>query len=99
MAKKDSLLKARLEQGEDLKKYHVRLNRAIGQLGGIKKMIDNGRSSMDILVQISSAQASLRALQYLILSQYVELTLREDLINNNPKATEKLVDIIRNLKI
>lgn len=43
---------------EDLESVKKRLSRAQGQLGGIIKMVDEGRDCTDILMQLAAAQAA-----------------------------------------
>jgi len=39
---------------------HSRLNRIIGQLNGIKSMLDENRYCGDVLIQVSAAESALR---------------------------------------
>lgn len=43
---------------EDLDSVKKRLSRAQGQLGGIIKMLDEGRDCADVLTQLAAAQAA-----------------------------------------
>ncbi|MEZ4704812.1 MAG: metal-sensitive transcriptional regulator [Bdellovibrionota bacterium] len=47
------------------------LNRIIGQLQGVKKMIEEGRYCMDILMQAKAAESSLRSLERKILDTHL----------------------------
>ena len=40
-----------------------RLNRVSGQINGIKKMIDEGRSCADILVQLRAVSSAIKAIE------------------------------------
>jgi DNA-binding FrmR family transcriptional regulator len=50
----------------------VRLSRARGQIDGIERMLDSGRSCKDILQQIAAAQEALRAAGKLMVRNYLE---------------------------
>lgn len=43
---------------EDLESVRKRLSRAQGQLGGIIKMIEDGRDCAEVLTQLAAAQAA-----------------------------------------
>ena len=44
---------------EDLDSVKNRLSRAQGQIGGIIKMVDEGRECTDVLTQLAAAQAAI----------------------------------------
>jgi len=52
----------------DLKKARDRLVRAQGQIGGIVKMLDEGRDCNDLLTQISAASTALTRAGFTIIS-------------------------------
>ncbi len=54
---------------EDINK---RLNKAIGQINGIKKMIDNDRNCPDVLIQIAAVRSALATLGLLITEDHIE---------------------------
>ncbi|MCC6954288.1 MAG: metal-sensitive transcriptional regulator [Deltaproteobacteria bacterium] len=49
-----------------------RLKRAMGQIQGIERMIDEGRWCPDIVTQLRAVQAALRAVETTILDRYLE---------------------------
>lgn len=48
-----------------------RLNRISGQINGIKKMIDEGRSCQDILVQLRAVSSAIKAIESNVLFSYI----------------------------
>ncbi len=48
-----------------------RLNRISGQINGIKKMIDEGRSCQDILVQLRAVGSAVKAIESNLLFAYI----------------------------
>lgn len=54
------------------KKLTSRINRIIGQLNGIRNMIDDNRYCGDILIQIGAVESALQGLGYLVLQEHVE---------------------------
>jgi len=49
----------------------VRLNRAEGQLGGVRRMMESGRPCLELMQQISALRAALAGIWALVLQQYV----------------------------
>ena len=58
----------------DKKVLQTKLNRLIGQLGGVKKMIDDGRVSEDLLMQLCAVESGLESLKYML---YREVALNK----------------------
>lgn len=49
-----------------------RLNRAAGQIEGVKKMIEERRSCADIIVQLRAARSALKAVESNILKRHLQ---------------------------
>ena len=60
----DVKYKAKERDEESIKDLQIRLNRIIGQLNGVKGMIDDNRYCADILIQISAIQSALKEVSY-----------------------------------
>lgn len=48
-----------------------RINRMIGQLEGVKKMIDEGKYCPDILIQTKAVSSALRSLETALLEKHI----------------------------
>lgn len=55
----------------------TRLARAIGQLEGIRKMIEEGRYCADILIQLRAVHSAVRGVEAAILEKHLESCVRE----------------------
>lgn len=51
-----------------MKDYSKRINNAIGQLEGIKRMMEEGKSCVEVLTQLKAARASVSA----VMDAYIE---------------------------
>lgn len=71
-------------------KIEARLNRIEGQLRGIHKMINDEKPCMEILNQISSAQAALKGLWKEVVHGHLQNCMRDAL--KSGKNAEKLID-------
>ena len=56
---------------EDIKKIVNRLNRIEGQIGGIRKMVEDNRYCPEIITQVSAVQSSLNSLTKEIMAAIV----------------------------
>ncbi len=75
-----------------------RINRIIGQLGGIKKMIDEDRYCADIIIQLSAAEKALENLGYIILQDHIETCVSEKIKNGDENIVDETVELIKKLK-
>lgn len=75
-----------------------RINRVIGQLNGIQKMIDENRYCGDILTQIAAAESALQSLGYTILSEHMETCVIEEVKKGNTDIVKEAVDLMKKLK-
>lgn len=83
---------------EEIRGLQNRLNRIMGQLGGIKNMIDENRYCGDILTQLSAAESGLRSLSLIILQRHLETCVTEEIKNGNEKVISEAVELIKNFK-
>ena len=72
----------------DHKKNLPRINRVIGQLEGIKKMVDNKRYCPDIMVQLKAVSSAVKSIETQILKTHLEHCIK-DVFNQNNKLDQK----------
>ena len=73
----------------------LRLNKLIGQLNGIKKMIEDGASCEDVLTQMNAVNGALHKLSFLMLEAHVRHCVREGMENGKSDETiESLAEAI-----
>ena len=65
------------------KQLHVRLNRIIGQLNGVQKMIDEDVPCEDILTQINAANGALHRIGLMILEGHLRHCVRDGIEKGN----------------
>ncbi|MCX4274257.1 MAG: metal-sensitive transcriptional regulator [Candidatus Gastranaerophilales bacterium] len=69
-----------------------RLNRAIGQLEGIKKMIEEKRYCPDIIVQLKAARAAIKRVENNVLKTHLEDCVAAA-FGENEEAKQKIEEI------
>lgn len=83
---------------KEQKQLQNRISRIIGQLNGIKSMIDDNRYCGDILIQIGAVESALQSLGYVILQDHLQTCVVEEIKNGNEGIMEEAVELIKKLK-
>lgn len=72
-----------------------RINRLIGQLEGVKRMIEDRRYCIDILNQTKAVGSALRSLEGSILKDHMQHCLRHAMVSKNQTdANEKIAELV-----
>lgn len=74
-----------------------RLSRAIGHLGAVKTMVENGRDSRDVLIQLAAVRAEVINLSKIIVSNYIDSYLVDAVEKNDEEVLEELRLAIKQL--
>ena len=80
---------------EEKKNLITRLNRVIGQLNGIKKMIEEDRYCDDILIQLSASDKSIKAIANIVLERHMHSCLIDNIKNDNYEVIDEIVDLFK----
>ena len=73
----------------------ARINRVVGQVAGIKKMIDEDRYCVDILTQVAAVRTALESLGFEVLEDHVNHCVRDALTAGDAKvATTKSEELL-----
>ena len=81
-------------EDDEKKAAKNRINRLIGQLKGIQKMIDEDRAGEEILVQLSSVQNGTKNLSNFLLESYLYDRIYDDLDEGNVSKVLEHIDEI-----
>ena len=76
--------------GEDHKKLLDRLNRIEGQIRGIRRMVEDDRSCMDVLKQIAAVRGAIRGVGMLVLEDHLKGCVSDAL--RSKRDNEALID-------
>ena len=80
---------------EEKKAIASRLNRIIGQLQGVGRMVDEDRYCDDILVQLSAADKAVKSLAAFVLDNHVHTCLIRDISEGKVEVVDELVDLFK----
>lgn len=74
------------------KKEISRINRVIGQMEGVKKMIENHRYCPDILIQLKAVRSAIKSIEGNVLKTHLESCVADSFLDVE-KRDEKISEI------
>ena len=72
----------------------TRLNRIEGQVRGIRRMVQEPRLCIEILQQLSAAEAALNRISLAVFRFHVEKCVPEGIARGEPERTERLQELV-----
>ena len=82
---------------ESIEELLRRLSRIEGQIRGIQKMIKEGRSCDEILIQISAVRSALSGVAVRLLEDHVESCVKPSVEAGDMKALEDFLEAVKKL--
>ena len=83
---------------QTVKQLQNRLNRMIGQLNGIKAMLDDNRYCGDVLIQVAAVESALQGFGYIVLQDHLETCVADEVRKGNTEILGEAVELIKKLK-
>lgn len=80
---------------ETRKDLERRLNRAIGQLNGVKDMIADNRYCGDVLTQLAAATSAVRRVSEIVLREHMRTCVIEQVQEGNEEVIDEVMDLMR----
>ena len=74
-----------------------RLSRIEGQIRGIKKMVESDAYCIDILTQVSAANAALNSFNKVLLSNHITSCVTKDIKEGKMETVDELVSTLQKL--
>ena len=72
-----------------------RLNRAIGQLNGVKAMIEDNRYCGDVLTQLAAAESAVRRVSEMVLAEHMRTCVVEEVRAGNDEEIDEVTALMR----
>lgn len=72
-----------------------RLNRVIGQLNGVKAMIEDNRYCGDVLIQLAASEAAVHRISEIILQDHMETCVVEQIREGNVGVVDEAMKLIK----
>jgi CsoR family transcriptional regulator, copper-sensing transcriptional repressor len=73
----------------------ARLKRIAGQVGGIRRMVEEERYCVDVVMQISAVRAALLKVGKLLLSSHLETCVSDALAKDGRERRQKIDELLR----
>ena len=71
-----------------------RLNRAIGQLNGVKAMLDDNRYCGDVLTQLAAAESAIHRVSEMMLKNHMQTCVVEQIRDGNDEIVDEAMELI-----
>jgi DNA-binding FrmR family transcriptional regulator len=72
----------------------TRLNRIEGQIRGIRRMVQEPRQCVEILQQLSAAEAALNRISLAVFKFHVEKCVPDGVALGDPEKTKRLTELV-----
>ena len=83
-------------RSDELKKsVTCRLNRAIGQLNGVKAMIEDDRYCGDVLTQLAAAESAVKAVSRMVMNDHLKTCVVERIQQGDTEVVDEVMDLLR----
>jgi len=89
--------KTKVRTEKEYKDLVNRLSRIEGQIRGIKKMVEQDAYCVDILTQVSAANAALHSFNKVLLANHIKSCVTENIKNGNEEIVDELVMVLQKL--
>ena len=75
--------------------FQKRLNRAIGQLNGVKNMIEDNRYCGDVLIQLSAAESAVHTVSEMLLRDHLETCVTERVREGDTEVIDEAMQLVK----
>ncbi len=83
---------------ENVKLLQGRLNRIIGQLNGVKNMIEENRYCIDIITQLSACEKAIHSASLVVFKEHFETCVSEKIKSDDENVVEETMFILKTMK-
>ena len=85
------------EKHPNYEKHIPRLNKVVGQLNGIKKMIEDRRYCPEIITQLKAVSSACQSLEIIMLQKHLESCVMEAFYSKDKNAQAEKIQELTNL--
>ena len=87
--------RVKIRTEEEKKKLTARVNRIVGQMNGVGRMIEEDRYCDDVLIQLAAIDKAVRSLSAVILEAHMNTCLIEKIKDGDYTAVSEVVDLFK----
>ncbi len=84
-----------VRSSEEKKELTIRINRIAGQLGGVKRMVEEDKYCEDVLVQLAAVDKAVRSLTALILTRHMHRCIVRDVQSGDVDALDGVAELFK----
>ena len=84
-----------VRSAEEKKQLSVRLNRIVGQLNGVKRMVEEDKYCEDVLVQLAAVDRAVRSLTALILARHMHSCVAREVQSGDTEALDGVAELFK----
>ena len=92
---KECCAKKKERSEAEKKELLTRLNKIIGQLNGIKKMVEEDRYCDDILTQLAASDKAIKNLSAILFESHVSSCVVESIKEGNTDVVDELITLFK----
>ena len=83
-------------RSEELKRSVARrVNRAIGQLNGIRQMVEEDRYCGDVLTQLAAVESAVKAISRMVMQDHLETCVVERIQDGDTQVTDEVMSLFK----
>ena len=90
--------KNKIRTEEKKKALIIRMNKIIGQMNGIKKMVETNRYCDEILTQLSAVDRSIKSLADIVLEEHMHSCLISNIQNGDFAIVDEILDLFKKFR-
>ena len=72
-----------------------RINRAVGQLNGIRQMVEDDRYCGDVLTQLAAVEKAVASISRIVMRDHLETCVTERIQAGDTTAVDEVMDLLR----
>lgn len=72
-----------------------RINRTIGQLGGIRSMVEEDRYCGDVLTQLAAVESAVKAISRMVMKDHLETCVVERIQDGDIAVTDEVMQLFK----
>ena len=80
---------------ETLRQLKNRLSRMIGQLGGIRQMVDDDRYCGDVLTQLAAVESAVKAISREVMRDHLETCVVERIQSGDTEVVDEVMGLFK----
>ena len=83
-------------RSDELKRdVEKRINRAVGQLNGIKAMVADDRYCGDVLTQLAAVESAVKAISRMVMQDHLETCVVERIQDGDTQVTDEVMSLFK----